>query len=1130
MNEGPFADPPLTVVAVGPTLELYGPLDTAVLETAVARTVARSADLQSWRVDTGGGPAGHPGELHVRLDRDGPERHTLHLTARGRTQHAPDPHLPTGLLADLLTAPAGPAPLEPGLRAVLDGLPRAPFRAHHSLLLRLREAVDPDLLRRALRTVMSTHPLLCTPLGPAPGGGLLLGADPRRPSVPEDFLTTARFPDRAAFDAAVADTRLGLDPRSGASLRALHARGGVPGHGRADLLFLAVHDLAADLASWRILLEDLDTALKALTAGREPRLCADAGWWEAWTRRSDLTDTGRRDGAADTGPPPRPQEPDRATGGHTERQQGHFALSAEETKRLVTVLPDHYGMSAADVLAGAFGQAVARWTSTHEVVFDLCTDGRAVPTGRARAVGPYTRARSVRLDLDRRADPDRYLAAATPALIAAGEGSLHTGHAPAGARQTGHLRFVHHEPDELPGPTSQFTVVAGDWGRLPEPARYAPGPGLEVRAAVEYGELHVRAQWCPDPVGATGPTPVDMLCDQLRSLLVRLADPKAQRGPAPTRPAVPATPRQQELLADSLAHTGAGHHVEQLHWTWHGPLDGERFAAAWQAVYDNETLLRAAFDPRDHTRIILHDRVTPQVVRLSHTDVSWPLLLERDRRRGLDPHRPAPLRITLLDAAPTSSGEVERTQVLLTFHQALVDTWSARMLLREFYRAYLHEGLPPGGERRPDLRDYARWLSGHDPSPAKEFWAGALPLHGVAGRPARTGAPTGLTGFARVSRRLSAGEAQRLTHWAATWGVSESIALYAAWALLLFRATGADRPVTVGFGISVDGRGITLEGVGELTGPLFGVLPLTVDVDPAAPVPELLAALRDRVLETSLYEWVGAEHLRQWSRRPADEVLFATTVSFERPAPPADDLNAELASHGIRVEPPRSTGASGPLPLGLLARYDHLGQLVITAVYDRARLAEADAAGLLAQHLRLLRAFPDVSDGNRPATVVLEALTGAAAPAMAPAPDRAALVRLAAGRGADGPAVCLVPPPDALHDCYSALVPLHTGPQPLLAVNTGRAAADAVAEALHTELGPHRPLVLAGWSGSGQLARRIARHMTEAAQPGPLTVTHGAGETDSASLARALTRVLDSCGDGRHRDTPEPDGGTVAKI
>ncbi|MFG2463697.1 condensation domain-containing protein [Streptomyces sp. NPDC048523] len=1155
-QRGP-ARTPLTVVAAGAVLELHGPLGPAAVDRALARAVVRRPDLRGWSLD--GDDTPHPdrapaqGVLHARLRRHGPGHHTLHL-ATGRTARPDGPataHEAAGLMADLLSMPPGPVPLEPALRAVLHTLDQAPHRAHRAMLLRLGDAVAPHVLREALAAVLAAHPLLCTVLGPGPAGTLLLGTRPPGARMPHGLLRTARFTGRAAFDAAVADARRSLDPRTGASLRAVHAQGGLPGLAGSDLLFLAVHDLAADPASWRILLEDLETALGALALGRTPPLQDDAGWLEQWSAWLAATSGGRDDQA------PGPTTPALASGtaagsgtpraalgavaegastegvtleglsaesattagvtapdgdGGLEAAHARFSLGARETRQITAVLPHHHRLSAAELLAGAFGQALARWCRTHEAVFDLCTDGRTLLPAHARAVGPYTRARRIRLDADPDLVPARFLVTVASALTAdepAGTGP--------GSPTPGRLlrvRLTHHDPAPLPAPSSRFTVIHTDEDHAPWPTQGLGEYEIEVRTQVEDGRLHVRAV-----AGGVLRAALDVLCGHLRSVLEHLAGPTTPAPAAPyPAPVVAATPRQQELLARSLARPGAGHHVEQLQWMWHGPLDSERFSAAWQAVADSETLLRAAFDPHDHTRITLHEHATVPIERLSHQDITWPSLLERDRRRAVDVHRPGPLRITLHDG-PVSQAAAAQTRVLLTFHQALVDTWSAQVLIREFYRAYLNEGSPAGGERRPDLRDYARWLDEQDTAGARDFWAGATPPPGAAVHPARPGAPTSHTGCGRISRRLSRHDVVRLVHWAAGCGVTETAALHAAWALLLHRATATAQTATVAFGVSVDGRGISLDGVEQLTGPLLGVLPMSVDVDPAGTVPQLLTALRDRALDMSAYEWISTEHLRRWHARGHEEELFTTAVFFERPVRPADDLVAELAGHGITCEPPHSTGASSTLPIALLARYDRLGNLVITAIHDRSRFAESEAAQLLAQSMRLLRVFPDLTDGSRPIAAVLDALSDAQVPRMAPAagPGDTVLATLSPGRRTGSPAVCLVPPPGADHTCYGVLVPLHAGPGPLLAVATAKAEPQAVAQALLTALGPNRPLVLAGWSGSGQPAHRIAAHVAAGTGHAPVIVTHGAGKPDAESLTRALDQVLSSLGDSPDR-------------
>ncbi|MER7394180.1 condensation domain-containing protein [Streptomyces sp. NPDC000151] len=1118
MTSGRSAAASMTVVAAGPVLELHGALDPAVLERALACVVARHPELHAWCIGTNG--AAHVDEggvLHAHLERHGTAHHTVRLAGyRGRWPAQPIRDLPVGMLADLLTTAAGSVALSPGQRDLLRSAHGGPSRAHHSVLLRLSHRVEEDVLRRALRAVIAAHPMLTARTPPNPEGRLPLTTGMYDGTGCEDPLRTIECTDRPAVEQAVAATRRGLAPHTGVLLRALHVRGrgeGAPADG--DRLFIAVHDLAADLASWRILLEDLDAALTALGAGTLPRPESDAGRFEEWAdRMRELTAAGGgvtrgRAGVDDRSAVARPA----ASGAQRPPMcRSDFVLPTEATRALTEVLPARYGLLAAELLAGAFGQALARWDQTHDVTFDLRTDGRDGLPGYARAIGPYSRIRSVRFDSDRHLSPGHYLAAVAPALTPDTDpcGSIGATPLPLGAPRPTSACFTHHPPEQLLPYCENFVLDDPAPNRRPQPAHSASVYGIEVSSHVERDRLRVRTEWYSRTADGGDETAIDALSGLLRTVLEALADAGKDGAPMPAAgPAIAATPRQRELLAACLDRPGAGHHIEQLHWAWQGPLDSERFIAAWQSVFDNEALLRAAFD-RSHSRVVLHGRATAQVVRLSRTDVSWARLLERDRSRGIDPHRPGALRITLFDDHAGNGGAVDTTLVLLTYHHALVDSWSVRLLLREFYRAYLRDGRAGGGERRPDLRDYARWLSEQDLGPAREFWSGVVWRPGTALHPARAGAPTGLTGFGRTSHRLPRPDAVRLGHWAASWGGTQFTALQAAWALLLYRAAGATGPATVSFGVSVGGRGISLEGAEQLPGPLRNILPMTVGVDPTAGVGQLLTALRDRALDISAYEWVSTEHIRHWTGCPAADGLFGTALVFDSPQRPPDGLLAELADHGIRVGPPRSTGVTSTPAIALITSFDHLGDLVVTAVYDRSRFDDTEAAKALAQSMRLLREFTDRTDGTGSIAAALEALRDTDVPRMAARGvrrDHGVLTELREGRGPDAGTVCLVPPPGAEHTCYSAVLASHTGPERLLALRSGTEAPDAAAEALRTVLLPGRRLLLAGWSGSGHPAHEIARRVTGGGAAGPLVVTYGGGPADAEGLARTLMRL-----------------------
>ncbi|MFE2551147.1 condensation domain-containing protein [Streptomyces sp. NPDC059355] len=589
------------------------------------------------------------------------------------------------------------------------------------------------------------------------------------------------------------------------------------------------------------------------------------------------------------------------------------------------------------------------------------------------------------------------------------------------------------------------------------------------------------------------------------------AGPPAHAGPARSGPGLPASARQRDVLLDAMAaRPGSGPHVGQLHWRWYGPLDTRRFQAAWQCVYDREAVLRAAFAPygaRGGPRVVVHRRVVPQLVRHPYGSTDWQALLAGERRRGFDPTRPGLLRIALLDEQPGPAGP---KRVILTYHHAVLDGRSVRLLMRAFARAYLAEGGAVGGERRPDVRDHLRWLAGQDRGAARAFWAGAAPQAGSATLPPGGGGAAGV----RTTVRLAPYEASLLRDWAAGQGVTESTALRAAWALQLRRSVPAGGPVPVAFATAVSGRGIPLDGASRLPGPLRTPLPMSVEVDPAEPFSRLLSDLADRALDLAAYEWVSMGQVQAWSGRTPDTPLARSVLSFDPPpTTDADPLDEDLAAQGVRLTEPEAVATPGGHALSLTAHHDREGGLVLTGVQDRSGLADAREA--VHHTARLLRGFPTT---DRRSTTVAETLRllgpwPPPAPPPAPPPPPAAVrpsarrpaeaaglvvLRQAARRGAG--AVVLVPPPGSPAGCFTALARIHPWEGQLAALDMPVDAAGCGA-ALRPVLAAGEPLVLGCHAGGAPLAHEIARRVAAFGWPAPVVAV----AADAESLSRALT-------------------------
>lgn len=577
-----------------------------------------------------------------------------------------------------------------------------------------------------------------------------------------------------------------------------------------------------------------------------------------------------------------------------------------------------------------------------------------------------------------------------------------------------------------------------------------------------------------------------------------------------------ATPLQRELLADADAHPDPGRQVEQAAWDWHGPLDVARFTAAWRSVFAHESVLRTAFDGQPEPGLVVHDEAEPEVVRLPHGSAEWHSLVEADRRRGVDPRRPAPLRITLLGGGPATRAPAPPTRVLLTYHHALLDSWSIRLLVREFYRAYLAGGELPGGERRPDMTDYVTWLAAQDTAAAEDFFTSTDAGDFVPVPPLFTDTAGRTEGRSRF--RLTEGETARLANWAADWGGSESTALQAVWALLLYRAGRAEGPSQVRYATTAAGRSILFEGVERTPGALAGPQPQTVLVDPDATVPQLIADLRDRCLNQAAYEWVSAGQIHAWTRSPAPPA--DTLLTFEAPPRVMTELEAELAASGIEVEPPQTLGVRTAFPVTLIAHHDGGGRLVLTASYDRVRLPEITE--LLAHAALLLRELPRGAGRHTTLGEVLALLSGmgsgaAAGPVQAePDHERVPPTVLREPAHADAGTVVLLRAPGTSRALYDQLARAYSGPEELLLltpVPVGGARAEAAAHAAYDGLRPSlRPgggPAFAGFSGDGVAACALARlAAADGHQPRAVVLdADGSGPEDLARmLASAVTR------------------------
>ncbi|MGW3961742.1 non-ribosomal peptide synthase/polyketide synthase [Amycolatopsis sp. NPDC005003] len=774
------------------------------------------------------------------------------------------------------------------------------------------------------------------------------------------------------------------------------------------VLLLTVNHLVVDGVSWRILLEDLETAYRGgplppkTTSFRDwaNRLAAhaEAGGFD------DELPYWRTALAVDPALPVDAPAGDRGTGTVTTR------LDAELTRALLQDVPGVYRTQVNDVLLAALGRVLARWTGRDGVLIDLEGHGREDlfdDVDLSRTVGWFTSLYPVALRIDEdwrallksvkeqlRAVPRRgvgfgalkYLTGTAPALApeisfnylgrldgAAGSLDSSVGDGAGRAHLLDVVGRVDRESLELTWYYSRDTHTAATVEKL----------AADLVAALGEAVAH-----CAEP-GAGGRTPSDFpLCGLDQRQVDRIAGDG--RGVADLHPL---TPMQAGMVFHGLSQESQGVYFEQVTAVLDGVAEPRYLAEAWQHVVDRTPVLRGSVVWEDVPEPLL---VVHRDARVPVTELDW---RDRDREDALrellaeDRARPFDLAAAPLLRVALARLPGDAVQLVWTFHHVLLDGWSVFQVLADVCTAYaaLRDGTTPALPHRRPFGDYVTWLTGQTAEGAEEYWRRELadvteptplPYDRV---PATAHASSSSTW---VGRDLDEAATRRLAAFARRERLTLNAVVQGAWALLLARHSGED---DVCFGATVSGRPAGLAGVDDITGIFINTLPVRVTADPAAPVAGWLRGLQTAQAESRRFEHVPLTDVQAWSGVEGGRNLFDSLVVFENYPVTADDVGG-AAAHGVRLRelqamettnyPLSVVAAPGPrLSLGLgydPALFDaatverlagRLEHLLTAIAEDPARpLRDLDVVGA-AEREQVLVAFNDTRHEVPPVTL-----------------------------------------------------------------------------------------------------------------------------------------------------------------
>ena len=895
---------------------------------------------------------------------------------------------------------AGALPLTPIQEWFFQHSLANPDHWNQALLLRPKRRLDAQVLRRALAAAARHHDSLRLRFVNRDGVWQQSYDAASEDALAFDAIDISGIPPSQQSSeiekhAAVLQGSLRLD-------RGPVARAALFDLGDSQRILLIAHHLVIDGVSWRVLLDDLQTAYAQIASGQEPRFAPKTASFKEWAERlrsfANLPESKERTQYwasqrwSDAAPIPFD-----SSGANTERSSATLwrMLPADSTTQLLRRANQAYRTQTADLLLTALSQTLSAWTGANAHSVHLEGHGREdlfESVDVSRTTGWFTSLYPVLLKTVTTASQADALKSVKEQLRAIPAGGVFYGV----ARYLGGSGAA--EMAAVPSPEVMFNYLGQFDDTFSDSSLFALadepiGPlhgldndrqhALEINCYVANGE--VRIGWTYSTGRHAAGTVAKLADDFMRNLESLIAHCAS----APTRGFTPSdfplarlrqdqldqivaanpnlediytlSPMQHGMLFHTLYEPSDEMYFEQLACTLRGALDLDAFAKAWNAVIGRHPALRTVF--------VWNNVEEPLQIVLSHVPVrfrreQWDATtreqqdaklagyLEADRKRPFDLSEPPLMRWALFQTSPNEH------RFVWSWSHLLLDGWSLPVILREVFVAY--EESIAGRETQPlhatPYHDYISWLRAQKEPEAESFWRKDLKGF-TEPTPLAFGAAAGSANrrkeYATERVQLSETSSAAIARFARENHLTLNTLVQGAWALLLSRYSGTRDLV---FGATVSGRPEGLPGIDSAVGLFINTLPVRVDVQPGQNLVSWLKRLQDHQLELRQFESTPLVQVQSWSEVPPSSPLFESILVFENYPLEGSSVGGQISVEDLQLFE-RSN-----YPLNLVAAPGR--QTLLAVVYERGRFDRELVQRLLGHVQNLLSNMPACAAAN----------------------------------------------------------------------------------------------------------------------------------------------------------------------
>jgi len=277
-----------------------------------------------------------------------------------------------------------------------------PHHWNQSVLLEVWQNLDFQILEQVVKRSLQHHDALRLRFQPTENGWQQVNAAPDEivPVTRVDLSGQSEVEQEKAIASTAAELQASLNLSAGPLMRVAYFD---LGEDKLARLLIIIHHLVVDGVSWRILLEDLQTAYQQLSQGEEIQLPAKTTAFKQWAEKlseyayspglqSELeywqNQTQKQIIYLPTDFPDRQDANTVASVGTVS-----VSLSSAETQALLQEVPKAYQTQVNDVLLTALVQACAQWTGDNSLLLTLEGHGREdifPEVNLSRTVGWFT--------------------------------------------------------------------------------------------------------------------------------------------------------------------------------------------------------------------------------------------------------------------------------------------------------------------------------------------------------------------------------------------------------------------------------------------------------------------------------------------------------------------------------------------------------------------------------------------------------------------------------------------------------------------------------------------------------------------------------------------------------------------